>query len=111
MENPGRVVRIGGMAFGQLYSNVVFFSSLPFAAASDRAQAQFDSLVASLAFVVITFALLVFLSARGSRDVVKNKGLLIGAAIAAAAAALTAGVPFAIMMDALNSFPASAYLG
>ena len=32
-------------------------------------------------------------------------------AIAAAAAALTAGVPFAIMMDALNSFPASAYLG
>lgn len=89
MENPGRVVRIGGMAFGQLYSNVVFFSSLPFAAASDRAQAQFDSLVASLAFVVITFALLVFLSARGSRDVVKNKGLLIGAAIAAAAGAVS----------------------
>lgn len=32
-------------------------------------------------------------------------------AITAAATALTAGVPFAMMMDALNSFPASAYSG
>lgn len=89
MENPGRVVRIGGMTFGQLYSNIVFFSSLPFAAANDRAQAQFDSLVASLIFVAATFALLALFSARGSRSAVKNRWLLVASALAAAVGAVS----------------------
>lgn len=89
MENPGRAVRIGGMAFGQLYSNIVFFSSLPFTAAVDRAQAQFDSLVASLVFVVATFALMVLFTARGPQGAVKNKGLLIASALAAAVGAVS----------------------
>lgn len=89
MENPGRAVRIGGMTFGQLYSNIVFFSSLPFAAANDRAQAQFDSLVASLVFVVATFALLVLFSGRGSQSAVKRRWLLMAAAFAAAIGAVS----------------------
>ena len=89
VENPGRIVRIGGMAFGQLYSNIVFFSSLPFAAANDRAQAQFDSLVASLIFVVATFSLLVFFASRGSQGAVKSKGVLVASAIVAAVGAVS----------------------
>lgn len=89
MEIPERAVRIGGMAFGQLYSNIIFFSSLPFAAAPDRAQAQFDSLVTSLVFVVGSFALLLLLSARNSKTVVKNKALLFMSAIVAAVGAVS----------------------
>lgn len=108
MENPGRAVRICGMAFGQLYSNVVFFSSLPFAAAEDRAQAQFDSLVASLAFVVIAFALLALLSTRGFRGVVKSKGLLIGSAVVAAIGAVSSMPGFG---DAIPTFASGACVG
>ena len=108
VENPGRAVRIGGMALSQLYSNIVFFSSLPFAAASDRAQAQFDSLVASLAFVVAAFALIAFFSARGLRAVVKNVWLLVGSAIIAAAGAVFSmpGVG-----DAIPTFASGACVG
>lgn len=89
MKNQGRAVRIGGMAFGQLYSNIVFFSSLPFTAAEDRAQAQFDSLVASLFFVAATFELLVFFSARSPQGLVKSKRLLIVSALASAIGAVS----------------------
>lgn len=108
MENPGRAVRIGGMAFGQLYSNVLFFSSLPFAAADDRAQAQFNSLVASLVFVVATFAVLVFFSARGAQGVAKNKGLLIASAITAAVGAVSS-MPG--IVDMVPTFASGACVG
>lgn len=108
MENPGRAVRIGGMAFGQLYSNVLFFSSLPFAAADDRVQAQFNSLVASLVFVVATFAVLVFFSARGAQGVAKSKGLLIASALTAAVGAVSS-MPG--IVDVVPTFASGACVG
>ena len=130
VENPGRAVRIGGgdyvqlfkdvlfdvrydkywndMAFGQLYSNVLFFSSLPFAAADDRVQSQFNSLVASLVFVVATFAVLVFFSARGAQGVAKSKGLLIASALTAAVGAVSS-IPG--IVDVVPTFASGACVG
>lgn len=66
VKMPERAVRIGGMAFDRLYANIVFFSTLPFAGATDTAQAQFDGLTASLFFVVVAFALAYFFSCRNA---------------------------------------------
>lgn len=52
------------MAFDRLYSNIIFFSSLPFASAADTARAQFDGLTSSLVFVALAFAL-AFLPLKG----------------------------------------------
>lgn len=68
MKLPERAVRIGGMAFDRLYSNIVFFSSLPFANAADTAQAQFDGLTSSLVFVVLAFAGAFFFSRKAFPD-------------------------------------------
>lgn len=89
MEIPERAIRIGGMAFGQLYSNIIFFSSLPFAAASNRAQAQFDSLTASLLFVVVAFVAMLFLLMCGSKSAFKNKWVLTLSALMAAIGAVS----------------------
>lgn len=76
MKLPERAVRIGGMAFDRLYSNIVFFSSLPFANAADTAQAQFDGLTSSLVFVVLAFAGAFFFSRKGVPRFVNSKIVL-----------------------------------
>lgn len=82
---PDRALRIGGMAFDRLYSNIVFFSTLPFANAADTAQAQFDGLTYSLVFVVLTYALLFFMSRTGASHIAKRKGVLALACVMAVA--------------------------
>ena len=73
---PERAVRIGGMAFDRLYANIVFFSTLPFAGATDTAQAQFDGLTASLFFVVVAFALAYFFSCRNASRLMESRAVL-----------------------------------
>ncbi len=88
MKLPERAVRIGGMAFDRLYSNIVFFSSLPFANAADTAQAQFDGLTSSLVFVVLAFAVALFFSREGAPRFVNSKAVLVVACAMAIAGSL-----------------------
>lgn len=89
MKLPDRVVRIGGMAFDRLYSNLIFFSSLPFVEAGNRAQAQFDGLTASLFFVVALFAAAFFASLQRVESVLGDKRILAAASIAASIGAVS----------------------